>query len=224
MQQIHAQEKEQFKKLFAQEDIDNLEDRIKVLEAFLQNERHISESELIKIMKQSGIRLRPEFVADTLELMCRYGFAFKHTFENGVVQYEHRHLGQHHDHMICTKCKKIIEFKNDQLERIQVQAASTYGFHMLQHRLEIYGICSSCLKKRLDTIPLMAAKQGERLIVRQFTGGAKSKMRLMSMGLRIGDRIDVITNMNKGQLVIALDFKRLVLGRGLAEKIIVQPE
>jgi Fur family ferric uptake transcriptional regulator len=95
---------------------------------------------------------------------------------------------------------------------------------MLQHRLEIYGICANCLKKRLDTIPLMAAKQGERLIVRQFTGGAKSKMRLMSMGLRIGDRIDVITNMNKGQLVIALDFKRLVLGRGLAEKIIVQPE
>ena len=224
MQQIHAQEIEQFKKLFAQEDIDNLEDRIKVLEAFLQNERHISESELIKIMKQSGIRLRPEFVADTLELMCRYGFAYKHTFENGVVHYEHRHLGQHHDHMICTKCKKIIEFKNDQLERIQVQAASTYGFHMLQHRLEIYGICANCLKKRLDTIPLMAAKQGERLIVRQFTGGAKSKMRLMSMGLRIGDRIDVITNMNKGQLVIALDFKRLVLGRGLAEKIIVQPE
>jgi Fur family ferric uptake transcriptional regulator len=224
MQQIHAQEKEQFKKLFEQEDIDNLEDRIKVLEVFLQTERHISEPELVKIIKQRGIRLRAEFVADTLELMCRYGFAFKHTFENGVVQYEHRHLGQHHDHMICTKCKKIIEFKNDQLERIQVQAASTYGFHMLQHRLEIYGICSSCLKKRLDTIPLMAAKQGERLIVRQFTGGAKSKMRLMSMGLRIGDRIDVITNMNKGQLVIALDFKRLVLGRGLAEKIIVQPE
>ena len=52
MQQIHAQEKEQFKKLFAQEDIDNLEDRIKVLEVFLQTERHISEPELVKIIKK----------------------------------------------------------------------------------------------------------------------------------------------------------------------------
>jgi Fur family ferric uptake transcriptional regulator len=167
--------------------------------------------------------LPPEFISDTLALMCRYGFASKLTFENGVVRYEHRHMGQHHDHMICTKCKKIIEFENDQLEKLQVQVAATYGFHMLQHRMEIYGICSNCLKQRLDTIPLMAAKQGERLIVKQFTGGAQSKMRLLSMGLRIGDRIDVITNLNKGQLVIALDFKRLVLGRGMAEKILVQP-
>ena len=223
MQHIHLQEKEQFRKLFEQEDIDNLEDRIKVLEVFLQTERHISEQEFIEFTRQHAESLTPEFIKDTLDLMCRYGFASRLTFENGVVRYEHRHIGQHHDHMICTKCKKIIEFENDQLEKIQLKVASTYGFHMLQHRMEIYGICSNCLKKRLDTIPLMAAKQGEQLIIRQFIGGAKSKMRLMSMGLRIGDKIDVITNLNKGQLVIALEYNRLVLGRGLAEKIIVQP-
>ena len=72
-------------------------------------------------------------------------------------------------------------------------------------------------------MPLMAAKQGEILIVRSFKGGTRSRMRLMSMGLRVGDRIDVISNLNQGQLVIALDYKRLVLGRGLAEKIMVQP-
>ena len=70
MQQIHLQEKEQFRKLFEQEDIDNLEDRIKVLEVFLQIERHISEQELIKISRQNGISLPPEFITDTLDLMC----------------------------------------------------------------------------------------------------------------------------------------------------------
>jgi len=44
----------------------------------------------------------------------------------------------------------------------------------------------------------------------------------MSMGLRVGDQIEVISNLNQGQLVIALDFSRLVLGRGLANKIMVQ--
>ena len=88
--------------------------------------------------------------------------------------------------------------------------------------MEIYGICSNCLKSRLTVIPLTAAKKGELLQIKQFTGGAKSRMRLMSMGLRVGDRIDVISGLNQGQLVIALDYKRLVLGKGLAQKITVQ--
>jgi len=223
MHSIHLQEKEQFKKLFEQEGIDCLEDRMKVLEAFFQTERHISEIELFEIIKEKNISLTPAFISDTLDLMCRYGFAHKHRFNNGVIRYEHRHIGQHHDHMICTKCKQIIEFKNNQLESFQLQVAATHGFHMLQHKMEIYGICAHCLKRRLSLMPLMAAKQGEVLIVRSFKGGTRSRMRLMSMGLRVGDRIDVISNLNQGQLVIALDYKRLVLGRGLAEKIMVQP-
>jgi len=223
MHSIHLQEKEQFKKLFEQEGIDCLEDRMKVLEAFFETERHISEIELFEIIKEKETGLTPAFISETLDLMCRYGFAHKHRFNNGVIRYEHRHIGQHHDHMICTKCNQIIEFKNNQLESFQLQVAATHGFHMLQHKMEIYGICAHCLKRRVSLMPLMAAKQGEVLSVRSFTGGTKSRMRLMSMGLRVGDRIDVISNLNQGQVVIALDYKRLVLGRGLAEKIMVQP-
>jgi len=223
MHSIHLQEKEQFKKLFEQEGIDCLEDRMKVLEVFFETERHLSEVELLEIIKGKYDGLTPAFISETLDLMCRYGFAHKHRFNKGVIRYEHRHIGQHHDHMICTKCNRIIEFKNNQLESIQLQVAATHGFHMLQHKMEIYGICAHCLKRRLSLMPLMAAKQGEVLIVRSFTGGTKSRMRLMSMGLRMGDRIDVVSNLNQGQLVIALDYKRLVLGRGLAEKIMVQP-
>jgi len=48
-------------------------------------------------------------------------------------------------------------------------------------------------------------------------------MRLLSMGLRLGDEIDVVTNRHHGQLVVAIDLKRYIIGRGLAEKIWVQP-
>jgi Fur family transcriptional regulator, ferric uptake regulator len=222
MQAIHLQEKEQFKKLFEQEDIDCLEERLKIVEVFLQTERHVSESDLFDIIEEKNLKLTQDLISNTLELMCRYGFAHKHRFDNGVLRYEHRHIGQHHDHMICTKCNQIIEFKNNQLESLQLQVAAQHGFHMLQHKMEIYGICTNCLKRRLSLMPLMAAKKGEKLTVRQFTGGTKSSMRLMSMGLRVGDQIEVISNLNQGQLVIALDFNRLVLGRGLANKIMVQ--
>ena len=222
MQQIHKQEKDQFKKLFKQEHLDLFEDRFKILEVFLQTEQHMTEAGLHQLLKENGHDLSSDLVTDTLKLMCRFGFASKNRFDNGEVRYEHRHLGQHHDHIICTKCKKIFEFHNDELEALQFTIDSTHCFHMLQHKMEIYGICSECLKARARMLPMATARQGERLVIKEISGGAGSRMRLLTMGLRIGDKIEVISNQNKGQMVIATDFKRYVLGRGLARKILVK--
>ncbi len=224
MKQIHVQEKQQFKKLFRQEQIDNFENRFKVLEVFLQTEKHVSVPELVERLEKTGWQMDAEFVQDTLKLMCRFGFAHKSRFDNGIVLYEHRHLGQHHDHMICTKCRKILEFEEDQIEQLQIKIAAAHGFHMLQHKLEIYGICDDCLKERIQLMPLTLAKPGERLVIKEITGGATATMRLLTMGLRKNDRIEVITNHNQGQLAIAADLKRYVLGRGLAEKIMVEQD
>ena len=223
MEHIHLQEKEQFKKLFKEEHIDNFEDRFKVLEVFLQTEKHVTIDELIELLEQKGCELDPQFVRETLKLLCRFGFAHKSRFDNGQVRYEHRHLGQHHDHMICTKCRKIIEFEEDQLEKLQIQISASHGFHMLQHKMDIYGICSDCLKDRIQLMPLTMAKPGENLILKEFNGGSNVRMRLLTMGLRLGDEIEVITNNSQGQIAVALDFKRFVLGRGLAQKIMVEP-
>ena len=222
--QIHVQEKQQFKKLFKQEHIDNFEDRFKVLEAFLQTEKHVSVDELVARLDHNGWRLELEFVKETLKLMCRFGFAHKSRFDNGVVLYEHRHLGQHHDHMVCTKCRKILEFEEEQIEQLQIKIAAAHGFHMLQHKLEIYGICNDCRKERIQLMPLSLAKPGERLVIKEIGGGTGAKMRLLTMGLRTDDKIEVITNNGQGQLAIAADLKRYVLGRGLAEKIMVEPD
>ena len=224
MKQIHVQEKQQFKKLFKQEHIDNFEDRFKVLEAFLQTEKHVSVNHLVERLESNGWRLDPEFVKETLKLMCRFGFAQKSRFDNGMVLYEHRHLGQHHDHMICTKCRKILGFEEEQIEQLQIKIAAAHGFHMLQHKLEIYGICNDCRKERIQLMPLSLAKPGERLVIKEINGGTGAKMRLLTMGLRKDDKIEVITNNSQGQLAIAADLKRYVLGRGLAEKIMVEQD
>jgi Fur family ferric uptake transcriptional regulator len=224
MKQIHVQEKQQFKKLFKQEHIDNFEDRFKILEAFLQTEKHVSATELVERLESNGWRLDSEFVKETLRLMCRFGFAHKSRFDNGVILYEHRHLGQHHDHMICTKCRKILEFEEEQIEQLQIKIAAAHGFHMLQHKLEIYGICNDCRRGRIQLMPLSLAKSGERLVIKEIYGGAGAKMRLLTMGLRKDDKIEVITNNSQGQLAIAADLKRYVLGRGLAEKIMVEQD
>jgi Fur family ferric uptake transcriptional regulator len=222
MNERHEQEKKQFIKLLGQDNVDELDKRFQVLESFLRSENHETCPEISMRLEQEGISLGPGFVAETMELLCRFGFAHKLKFDDGPPRYEHRHLGLHHDHMVCTKCGTIIEFRDETLERQQVDLAAAYGFHMLQHKMEIYGICGDCLKKRSMLVPLSRTKQGEFLVIKGFEGGKKAQMRLTSMGLRIGDTIEVVSTQAGGQLVIALGDNRFVMGQGLAQKVRVE--
>ncbi|MFP4476712.1 MAG: transcriptional repressor [Desulfatibacillaceae bacterium] len=226
MERTHNQEIEQFRKLFCDQGIDRVEDRVSILETFLSTEEHITAEQLYAMLKSAGYDLEDEFVRETLRLMCRYGFAEKRTFENHEgreAMYEHRHLGQHHDHLICTKCGAITEFADDELERLQAEVAARTGFHMLAHRMELYGICPSCLAERQGRMSLLSARRGEQVVVREQSGGAGARMRLLSMGIRVDDVLEVITNNGAGQVVVAVDGKRYALGRGLADKILVEP-
>jgi Fur family ferric uptake transcriptional regulator len=221
-QTLHKQEKEQFCKLFKQDQLSDFEDRFAVMEAFVQTDGHVSSAQMIERLNDLGHRLEPEFIRDTLKLMCQYGFAHKQQFDNGEILYEHLHLGQHHDHMVCTKCRKIVEFEDPGLEALQVKVAEQHGFHLLQHKMEMYGICVQCMSQRQELLPLSEAPGGECLVIVRIDGGPTARARLMAMGLRMGDEVDVITNSGQGQLVIGVEYKRIVLGRGLARKLMVR--
>ncbi|ACL03338.1 transcriptional repressor [Desulfatibacillum aliphaticivorans] len=222
-QSVHSLEEKQFARLFSDEGIEDVEDRLAILRVFLETEDHITSVQLMDLLEKAGYNFDPDFVRETLRLMCRYGFACKHDFEGRNSTYEHLHLGQHHDHMICTKCGSITEFVHDQLEAVQKQAAASYGFHMLQHRLEIYGLCSKCYTERVTLLPLAMAKVGEKAVIKDTTGCAKFRHRLLTMGLRTGDALEVITSDGRGQVVVSVEGRRMALGRGLAQKILVEP-
>ena len=223
MEAIHQQEKRQFKRLFEKEGIDNIQNRMEILDVFLGVENHVSFRDLMNLLGNKGHDFEPDFVKKTLNLLCRYGFAAKQKFEGQPTLYEHRHLGLHHDHLICTKCHKIVEFENQQMEDLQVEIAALHGFHVLQHKMDIYGLCAECLKERVRLMPLSYAKEGERAIIEEFIGGSGVQLRLATMGLRTGDEVEVITNRGEGQIVVAVDTTRLALGRGIAKKIMVKP-
>ncbi len=218
----HEHEKKQFKRLFQQQGIDRFDSRLLVLEAFLKLEHHVTINDLIAQLEEDKIHLEKEFVLSSMELLCRFGFATKIEFEDKETQYEHRHLGLHHDHMVCTKCGMILEFKDEAIEKQQAIVAEAYGFHMLQHKMEIYGICSNCLKDRSPLVPLHKAKKGEKLIVKELEAGKNIQLRISSMGLKIGDLIEIVSSGFGGQVVIANGENRMVLGKDMAEKIMVQ--
>ena len=214
-------EKSNFRALIEADGIGDTEDRLNVIDAFLSTEAHVTLEDLMQILRARGYDFEPGFVRRCMNRWVDHGFAQKEHFDGQPPRYEHRHLGKHHDHLICTKCGKIEEFSNDDLERLQLKIATQNGFHMLQHKMEIYGICRDCLSRRSPFMPLAMAKPGERVVIREILGGREAVGRLSSMGFRCGDFLEIINNTGQGRLIVGHDCSRLALGRGIAQKVMV---
>lgn len=217
---LHQEERRQFERLLRQMRMDRIGDRLAVLEAFLASEEHMSAQEWQKTLDESGIRLEPAFVAQTLELLTRLGLATRREFEGGPVRYEHHHLGEHHDHLICTKCGSISEFHDPDLEALQERISRGQGFHPLRHKLQIYGLCSDCLAARRPSMPLALAAPGERVRVERLLGGEGLAGQLRDLGVGVGTEVDVISS-GGGPLVMAVRGSRVALGRAAAQKVMV---
>ena len=183
-------EKTNFRTLIENDDIGKVEERLNIIEVFLSIEEHVTLEEMVQLLKDRGYDYDLEFVRQCMNRWVEHGFAQKKKFEGQPPRYEHRHLGKHHDHLICTKCGEIEEFRNEDMERLQINVATAQGFHMLQHKMEIYGICSECLAQRSPLLPLTMAKPGENVVIKDIMGGSHARSRLASMGLRRGDLLE----------------------------------
>ena len=214
-------EKANFRALLESITLDRVQERLEILDVFLDTEDHVTVEELIPLLKAKGFHLERDFVRRSMDGMVDLGFAQREAFKDQPIRYEHRHIGRHHDHLICTKCGKIMEFASDEMEGLQEAIASRAGFLMLQHKMEIYGLCAQCLGKRRSLLPLLLAKTGERVVINEMTGGTIARARLAAMGLRPGDEIEIIKNDGQGRLILARGTTRLALGKGVASKILV---
>jgi Fur family ferric uptake transcriptional regulator len=211
----------QFKVIFEDEGLDRIDERLTILATFLGTENHLTASELAGILKGKGVSVAEEFVAENLRLFAQYGFAQEKHFSDQATQYEHHHLGKHHDHMICVRCGAVLEFYNPELEALQAETARRMEFHPLQHRMEIYGLCSNCLRKRKAVIPLIMASPGEQVRIVGFQGHRGMERRLTSMGLKRGADVEVIKSSGPGPLIVASQETRIALGAAMAKKILV---
>lgn len=208
---------------FRQAGIADLEDRLMVMHTFLDMGSHPTLDELIE--KIVGLRpdLDAAFVEETMHLLNRFGFAQKLAFEGEPLRYEHHHVGCHHDHLVCKRCGKILEFEDPEIEDLQERIAKRYGFTLLRHRMELYGLCEACSRDRDAWMTLSHAGAGEKFFIDGFLGGPDCRMRLLSMGLRAGDALEVISN-HAGHVVIAVNHRRYSFGKGMSEKILVRKD
>jgi Fur family transcriptional regulator, ferric uptake regulator len=120
------------------------EARRKILEAVFGTHDHFTADGLLEKMRRAGERVSRASVYRTLALLVEGGFVETREFQRGQLMYEAMLDQQHHDHLICNLCDRIVEFENDEIERLQEQVATAHGFEIQHHSLRIYGRCSQC--------------------------------------------------------------------------------
>lgn len=119
-----------------------------IIEEFLRMNSHVSAEELYSRLKHSEHNPGLATVYRTLNLLREAGLVDQKQFADGKSVFEILAPGSHHDHLICVSCHKVIEFENDEIERLQEQVAKRYGFHLTHHSLELFGYCADCWKQR----------------------------------------------------------------------------
>jgi Fur family ferric uptake transcriptional regulator len=121
--------------------------RTTILESVDACEGHFDADELYDILKRAGAKVSRATVYRTLPLLVKTG-VIKETVRSGDrSRYEHSFGHSHHDHLECISCGKIVEFKVDEIERLQDRLCRRNGFKAVDHQLFIRGYCSACAKK-----------------------------------------------------------------------------
>ena len=143
-----SEEQEVFLRHIQKKGLKRTAQRDLILDVFLRCEEHLSNEDLYRLVKQEDPSVGQTTVYRTLKLLTEAGLAREVRFGDGRTPYEHQYKHQHHDHMICSECGKIIEFFSAELEAIQDSMAAKHRFEITQHLLRIIGICAECRRAR----------------------------------------------------------------------------
>ena len=141
-----------------------------ILEIFLQTEEHLTSEDLYWLVQKQDLSVGHTTVYRTLKLLTEAGLAREVRFGDNKTYYEHHYNHEHHDHMICTECGKVIEFFSAEIEAMQIAAAEKFGFLPTHHSLRLWGVCDECQQLQSESHPTMASGAQPRVRVKTLVG------------------------------------------------------
>ena len=115
------------------------EQRKVIAKVMTESDDHPDVDELYKRVTKIDSKISIATVYRTVKLFEEAGILTKHDFKGGKARYEEL-SEQHHDHLIDIKSGEIIEFVDNEIEELQKKVAEKYGYDLVDHKLELYGI------------------------------------------------------------------------------------
>ncbi|MBI4456913.1 MAG: transcriptional repressor [Acidobacteria bacterium] len=137
-------EKELYFKYLEKKGLKSTEQRLQILETFLEMPGHFTAFDLHAIIKKRIPQIGISTVFRTLKLLEECGLAKSVKISEEEKSYEYNPT--HHHHLVCAECHGAIEFIHPTLERIMDEIPVEYGFIPSDHKVQIFGICENCQK------------------------------------------------------------------------------
>ena len=126
--------------------------RKEILRIFVEHSdyHHMSAEDVYAILRKKDSEIGLATVYRALDLLSKLGVLVQIDFGDGCARYELNTADpkvHHHHHLICLKCKKVIEFEEDLLDDLEAVIAKKSSFQILNHEVKFFGYCKDCQAK-----------------------------------------------------------------------------
>ncbi len=141
--------KREFSRFLKRKNMKVTQSRLNLIDLIARYGKHFEVEELVSwIATQTDRSVSRSTIYRTLKLLQEFGVIKEVIKQNNRTIYEFVAGKAHHDHLVCMECGKIIEFVNEDIEKLQDEVCKQFDFQPTHHRLEIFGICSECRNGR----------------------------------------------------------------------------
>jgi Fur family transcriptional regulator, ferric uptake regulator len=137
---------EQFRTYLRQHNLPVTQQRLAIAGVVFASDRHLSVEEVASDVAAQGENAGTATIYRTLDLLVKSGLVVERDFGEGFRRFEPSRGVPHHEHLLCTVCGRVDEFRDERLERMTTLIAESHGYSRQRHRLVIYGVCTECQK------------------------------------------------------------------------------
>lgn len=143
-------EEQRFKDYLVSKGLKLTPERQTIFRRVFDTHKHFEAEDLLLSLRQDHQRVSKATIYRTLTLLVKSGHLREVIFGEKHSHYEHVHGNEHHDHLICSGCDKIMEFKDETIESLQDEVCAKFRFKPESHRMQIHGLCEDCQKAGVE--------------------------------------------------------------------------
>jgi Fur family ferric uptake transcriptional regulator len=122
-------------------------ERYAILDLIYTKQEHFNMDALYEAMNKQNFRVSRATLYNTMQLLLDCDLVLKHQFGQNISFYERAYNNESHQHLICTNCNKIQEYKDAELKTI-IQNKKIKQFAPTNYNLYFYGLCNKCIREK----------------------------------------------------------------------------